>query len=308
VDAKGAGSEVSAGTDLSGLALVPQRFTVDSERVDTYLRSIGDEGFVSFAAAVTSREGVRIAPLTIFDRYMSTYLVGNEALAGKLPPFGVHAKQTSRFCGELLVGHDYELVGGVRDLQVRRNMEYLSVTCNCVDVLEPDKVLIEAVYTRAQAFQRQQYGRSEGRVRPSRADWLAQAGADASARFPAEGSVLEGSSRRITQERLNLFLGPGPNFHTDPALARRLGFEGTIAAGVMATELECELYRELFGMRLFRAAELDVSYVAPIPEGVDLQPVCVVERSDADATVLRSAVCTGSGALVTISRIRVAAG
>jgi hypothetical protein len=308
VDAEGDRAEALSGTDLSGVTLVPQRFVIDSARVDDYVRSVGDERFPAFAAAVRSREGIRVAPLTIFDRYMSTYLVGNDALAGKIPPFGVHAKQVSRFCGELLVGHRYDLVGSVRGIQRRRNMEYLSVTCDCVDVLEPGKALIAAVYTRAQGFQHQQYGRSEGRARPSLASWLTEMGADATASFPAKGSVVEGSSRRVTQDRLDLFLGPGPNFHTDPVLARRLGFEGTIAAGVMATELECELYRELFDLGLFRGAELEVSYVAPIPEGVELQPVCVVERSDGDALSLRSAVCTGSGTLVTISRIQVMVG
>ena len=300
------GGEIPPAPSLCGLTLVPQRFLLDRELVDSYILGVGDEGYGAFAAAVAWREGRSIAPLTIFDRYMSTYLVGNGALAGRLPPFGVHAKQQWAFHAELLVGHEYELRARVRDVQARRNREYLSIDCDCVDVVEPDRVLVEAVFTRAQSFEGQQYQRTQAGDQPSLAWWLAEVGATG-ASFPSSGAVVEGRSRQITQERLDLFLGPGPNFHTDAALARRLGFPSTVAAGVMATELECELYRELFGLTVFRTAQMEVNYVAPIPQGATLRPVCVVQSADADAVVLRTTVCDDSGVAVTFSRVRVGA-
>ena len=168
-------------------------------------------------------------------------------------------------------------------------------------------MLVEAVFTRAQSFRGQQYQRSDATVRPSVASWLASAGATR-APFPARGSVVEGRSRLITQERLDRFLGPGPNFHTDADLARRLGFPSTIAAGVMATEVECELYRELFGLALFRSTRMAVSFVAPIPQGVTLRPVCVVESADADGLVLQATVATEAGLPVTFSRVLIGPG
>jgi hypothetical protein len=59
------------------------------------------------------------------------------------------------------------------------------------------------------------------------------------------------------------------------------------------------MYRELFGLALFRSTRMEVNFVAPTPEGVTLRPVCVVESATDAAVVLRAAVCTESGRPVT---------
>jgi acyl dehydratase len=294
----------------AGTPITPQQFTVGPEDVQRYVDATGDDGFAPFARSVRAELGADLAPLTLFDRQMSTFLAKDPVLDGRIPPFGVHAGQITRYLAPLRVGRTYALVGEVLGVEARPGLDHLRVACRCVDVDAPDEVLIDAVWVRAQGFPDQRYGRSPSPrpPRPGREAWLRDAGADPEARFPAAGAVLQGRARRITQDHLDRYLGPGPNFHTDLALARRLGFETTVAAGLMATHVECDLYRERFGLALFTTATLDVRYVVPIAEGSVLTPWSVVQRSDGDAEgvlCLRTAVCTDAGRIVTTSRLTI---
>jgi hypothetical protein len=293
-------SDSGATADLAGLELEPQHFHVDAELVAAYVDAIGDDGFAAFAAGVRWRHGLDVAPVLLLDRYMSTYLVGNPAWAGRLPSFGVHAREHFRFRREVLVGRDYVLEATVGALEHHGHIDHLPVHVRCVDAADPAVPCIEAVFTRGQGFGGNRYGRAGAeRRRPSLDEWLRDAGAG-SASFPKAGAVLRGRSRRITQVHLDRFLGPGPNFHTDLDVANRLGFPTTVAAGVMATQVECDLYRDVFGLDLFRAGDLAVRYVAPIPEGVELQPVAVVVDEEGPLR-LRTAVATEAGLIVTAS-------
>jgi hypothetical protein len=123
------------------------------------------------------------------------------------------------------------------------------------------------------------------------------------ASFPSVSSIVEGRTTRLDQARLNLYSGPGSSVHTDNLVARRGGLQGTVAQGLMATELECELYRDLFGLNLFTRGEIKVSYVEPIPCGVDLRAVCVVESVTDAMITLKSAVATTSGDVVSVGTV-----
>ena len=68
----------------------------------------------------------------------------------------------------------------------------------------------------------------------------------------------------------------------------------------MATALETELYRDLFGLAFYKRGDVSVSYLAPISCGVSLRSACVVESVTDEEIHLRTAVATTLGDLVSV--------
>lgn len=279
---------------VAGAELEPREVEVDEVAVWEYVNAVGDEDYWAFRAATLARHRLDVAPLTVIDRDISARIVGVPAR------FGMHAKQEFHFHRPLIVGTTYRLTGRITEVTQRRGIGYFVSTSECAPVDRPDSVAMTSVYARAYRFPDNQYPRERRRPPVMLNTWLYENGAQTRAPFPQPGAVVEGRTSVLEQARLNLYSGPKSDIHTNNLVARRGGLGGTSAQGLMGTELEGELYRQLFGLAFFRRGSIASSYIEPIPSGVSLRAVCVVESSSAEEIRLRSAVATTKGVVVCV--------
>jgi hypothetical protein len=277
-----------------GAELSAAEIEVDEVAVWEYVNAVGDEDYWAFRAATLARHRLDVAPLTVIDRDISARIVGVPAR------FGMHAKQEFQFRRPLIVGKSYRLTGRIIDVTSRRGIGYFVSTSECAPVDAPESVAMTSVYTRAYRFPDNQYPTDRKRPPVKLSNWLYESGAQTRAHFPQVGAVVEGRTSLLDQSRLNLYSGPKSDIHTNNMVARRGGLGGTSAQGLMGTELEGELYRQLFGLAFFRRGIISSAYIEPIPSGVSLRAACVVEASDELEIKLRSAVATTTGLVVCV--------
>jgi acyl dehydratase len=282
-----------------GAILPPIDILADDEAVRDYVNSVGDEQFWAFQARTLAHYGINSVPLTFFDREIGAKLVGISAR------FALHAKQRFRFRGVVEVGRTYRLTGEVSALTEKRGIDYFTTYSTCCPIDGPDLLLLESWYTRAFRFPDNQYVRNRSREKVSLSRWLFDNQAMPRRRFPEVGSIIEGRTSSMDQAKINLYSGPGSSVHTDNLVARRGGLTGTVGQGLMATELECELYRDLFGLAFFKRGDVEVSYVDPIPSGCSLRATAVVTEVDDSRITLQSAVATTTGEIVSLGRVAV---
>jgi N-terminal half of MaoC dehydratase len=277
-----------------GDKLEPVDIVADEEFVRDYVNATGDETFWAFRASVRARHGTDVSPLTMFDRDIGARLVGISAR------FGLHAKQEFNFHGPVTPGGTYRLSGEVVDVFEKRGIEYFTTRCYCHPIDDPEQILLDSRYTRAYKFPSNQYpqGREDRRSRFS--DWLQANGARARETFPNPGAIVEGRTRLLDQARLNLYSGPGSGAHTDSQLARQGGLKGTVGQALMLTELESELYRDLFGLDFYTKGSMRSSFIATIPVGVQVRAAAVVDSVTNGEIVLRSAVASTTGDLLSV--------
>jgi acyl dehydratase len=279
---------------VPGAKFRPIELAVDEQSIRNYVNAVGDERFWAFQASVLARHGVHLAPLTLFDREVAIKLVGVSA------GYAMQAKQEFRFRSPLRVGEAYRVSGEISEVTNKRGIGYFSTLATFAPLGDLGSVHLEAVNTRAYSFPANLY--SPGKERPpvKVSDWLYTNGARPRALFPSVGAVVEGRTSLLDQARINLYSGQESNIHTDNAVARRAGLEGTVAQGIMATELECELYRDLFGLAYYRGGEMRTSYIHPIHCGMELRAICIVEEAGDDLLKLRSAVATSTGIVTSV--------
>jgi acyl dehydratase len=279
---------------VPGAKFKPVDLAVDEQSIRNYVNAVGDERFWAFQASVLARHGVHLAPLTLFDREVAIRLVGVSA------GYAMQAKQEFRFRAPLLVGEIYRVSGEVREVTKKREIGYFSTLATFAPLSDLSSIHLEAVNTRAYSFPDNQYSPARERPPVKVSDWLYSNGARLRALFPSVGAVVEGRTSLFDQARVNLYSGPDSNIHTDDAVARRGGLEGTVAQGIMATELECELYRDLFGIAYYRGGDMRTSYIHPIRCGMELRAICIVEEAGDDLLKLRSAVATSTGLVTSV--------
>lgn len=277
-----------------GDKLQPVDIVADEEFVRDYVNATGDETFWAFRASTRARHGIDVSPLTMFDRDIGARLVGISAR------FGLHAKQEFTFNGPVTPGGAYRLAGEVVNVFEKRGIEYFTTRCYCHPIDEPDNVLLDSLYTRAYKFPQNQYPQSREDRRARLSDWLQASGGRARETFPRPGAIVEGRTRLLDQARLNLYSGPGSGAHTDNLLARQGGLRGTVGQALMLTELESELYRDLFGIDFYRKGAMRSSFIATIPVGVEVRAATVVESVADGVLTLRSAVASTSGDLLSV--------
>lgn len=279
---------------VEGAELPAVDVRVDDELVRDYVNAMGDEGYWAFSARVRAKFGAEVAPVTLFDRDIGAKLVGISAR------FALHAKQSFSFRGLVTPGATYRLTGHVASVTQKRGIDYFAMETSCAPVDQPGEPLLESLYTRAFRFPDNQYNQAEPRSPRRFSGWLASQGAKARELYPNVGAIVEGRARLFDQARLNLYSGPGASVHTDNLVARRGGLNGAVAQGLMATALETELYRDLFGLAFYKRGDVSVSYLAPISCGVSLRSACVVESVTDEEIHLRTAVATTLGDLVSV--------
>jgi hypothetical protein len=278
---------------VAGTKLDPIYLSIDDVAVWEYINAIGDEDFWAFQAGVRAHHGIHLAPMTVIDRDISARNVGTPAR------FGMHAKQEFHFHAPLVVGGSYVITGDMTEVTTRRGIGYFESRSACAPTDDPSKIVMESVYTRAYRFPDNQYPK-ERRAPVRLNEWLYENGAEARALFPDRGAIVEGRTLLLDQAQLNLYSGPKSDIHTNNMVARRGGLGATSAQGLMATALESELYRQLFGLSFFRGGSIRSSYIEPILAGVSLRAVCIVEDSSDDVIKLRSAVATTNGVVVAL--------
>lgn len=280
-----------------GAPLTPVKIPVDEGLVREYINAVDDGTFWAFQARVLACRDLDIAPMTLFDRDIGAKLVGYNAR------FAVHAKQSFKFLRPLIVGKTYDLSGEISEVTTRREVGYFSASTVCAPVDDPSAVSMESVYTRGYRFPQNQYGSRNDRERLKLSKWLYTNGARMDAKFPAAGSFVEGRTAYIDNAHVNLYSGPIAGIHTDKRVARRAGFDSPIIQGLMATELECELYRDLFGISFFYGGSVNASYIALIPCNVELTATAVVVRAEKDEIELKGAVAMQNGDVVSVSSV-----
>jgi hypothetical protein len=280
-----------------GAPLKPVEIDVDDGLVREYVNAVGDGGFWAFQAGVLARHEISVAPMTLFDRDIGAKLVGFNAR------FAVHAKQSFRFLSPLKVGTTYCLSGEISDVATRREVGYFAASTVCSPVGDPDGVCVKSVYTRAYRFPNNQYAIRRDRQPLKLSQWLYDNRARMDAKFPSVGSAVDSRTAIMDSAHVNLYSGPNSGIHTDERIARRAGFESTVVQGLMATELECELYRDLFGLRFFYGGSVEASYIATIPCNVALTATAVVVRADDEDIEMRTAVAMGNGEVISVSSV-----
>jgi hypothetical protein len=273
----------------------PKLLVASSDLIRAYVNSLRDEAFPRHAAGMRLLTGKSIAPPTLFDRELGTRLYASRYTS----VYALHAKQAFEFLRPVEEGLTYTISGKLATVYERNQIGYAAIEATCDG---PDGLpAVRSVYTRAFRFPGNQY-RHKGadRVRPTVASFLEQSHAAPGARFPEVGSVLEGVSRQFTQSLMNLYSGPGSNIHTDPALSRRRGHSDALVQGLMATALECELYRDVFGSAWYTTGKLSVKYIDGIIANARLAPIAVVVADAGGRLELRTAVHGEQGELLTI--------
>lgn len=75
------------------------------------------------------------------------------------------------------------------------------------------------------------------------------------------GERLAPLSRTVSLAMCEAFSGPGKNYHTDPEMARALGFPDVVVQGMMSICFLSELMTKRFGMGWFCGGKLNVSLV-----------------------------------------------
>jgi hypothetical protein len=277
-----------------GDKLKPVDIVADEEFLRDYINATGDETFWAFRASVRARHGIDVSPLTMFDRDIGARLVGISAR------FGLHARQEFSFHGAVTPGAEYRLAGEVVNVFEKRGIEYFTTRCYCHPIDAPDTILLDSLYTRAYKFPSNQYPQNREDRRSRISDWLQSVGARAREAFPSPGAIVEGRTRLLDQARLNLYSGPGSGAHTDNLLARQGGLRGTVGQALMLTELESELYRDLFGFDFYTRGSMRSSFIATIPVGIEVRAATVVESVTDGKLVLRSAVASTTGDLLSV--------
>lgn len=278
----------------------PKRLVASGELISAYVNSLGDEAFSSHAAAMRLATGRSIAPPTLFDRELGTRLFSSKYTS----VYALHAKQAFEFLRPLEEGVTYTISGKLATIYRRNEIDYATIEAACAG---PDgQEAVRSVYTRAFRFPQNQY-RHKGprRVRPTVGSLLEQHHATPGARFPEVGSVLEGVSRQMTQSQMNLYSGPGSNIHTDPSAARRRGHPGALVQGLMATALECELYRHVFGPAWYASGTISVKYIDNIDANARLTPIGIVVANAGGRLELGTAVHNDQQELVTVGSVSV---
>ena len=290
-----------AGSDpVVGDTLGPGQLVASSELIRAYVNSTGDEGFARHAAAIRLATGKSIAPPTIFDRDLGTRLYRSKYTS----VYSLHARQRFEFRRPIEEGLTYTISGQLASIFTRNGIDYAVLDAVCV---APDgEEILFSTYTRAFRFPENRYRHEgPGRVRPTVASFLAQHQARPTTRFPEPGSVVEGASRQVTQSSMNLYSGPGSNIHTDRWVARRRGHPDTIVQGLMSTALECELYRELFGVRWYTSGHISMKYIANIMTGACLTALGVVVANGDGRLELQTAVSNEQQEILTVGTVSV---
>jgi hypothetical protein len=282
-------------------APLPSADVVITDRsVQIYVNAVNDETFWAFQARTLAREGIKVPPLMVVDRDMTARIVGGPGRS-----IGFHARQEFRFNEPLEVGKTYRISGQVTDVSERRGIGYFTTRTVCAPVDDPGLICQESFYTRAFRFARQQYPKSTGQAKLSITDWMNQHGFDSGAVFPAIGSVIEGRTSTLDSVRLALYSDADSVLHSDPVLSRRRGLRSIVAQALMATELECEMYRDMFGLAFYKRGHILAKYMDPIPVDVQLRAMCIVTSASPEEITLDSAVAATTGEVKTIATVTV---
>jgi len=126
--------------------------------------------------------------------------------------------------------------------------------------------------------------------------------------FPtATGPDLEPTVKRVDARRCWMFSGPGRNYHTDAAEAKKLGFPNIVVQGMMSTCFAAQVMQDHFGLGWIEGGKLSLKLVNVLwvdetvsarakvrerePEGTRTRVHCDVWVEKADGT----RVALGSG-------------
>lgn len=273
---------------------------VTDRSVQMYVNAVNDETFWGFQARVLARTGVKVPPLMVVDRDMTARIVGGPGRG-----IGFHARQEFRFLSPMEVGKDYRITGEVTEVREKRGIGYFTTRTVCAPVNDPDAICQESLYTRAFRFPQQSYPKATVRAKLTVTDWMREHGFDTGAVFPSVGSFVEGRTSTLDHTRLALYSDPDAAIHSDPVVSRRRGLRTIVAQALMATELECEMYRDVFGLAFYKRGTIVAKYIDPIPVDVQLRAICIVTAVSDEEITLESAVAASTGEVVTIGTVTV---
>jgi acyl dehydratase len=101
-----------------------------------------------------------------------------------------------------------------------------------------------------------------------------------------EGLGLNKLTKRVTQEDMTLYSGPG-NIHSDLEVAKRTGLDATIAQGVMTLAYASELMTKVCGAEWLSNGEIAVTFTKPVFAG-DTVSVGAEQTEDGYAITARN--------------------
>jgi hypothetical protein len=273
---------------------------VDDRAVEMYVNAVDDQTFWGFQSRVVATSGERIAPLLVLDRDLTARSVG-----GPGKGHGFHSGQTFRFLEPIEIGLVYAIRGEVTDVFEKRGVGYFTTRTTATPIDQPDRVFQESLYTRAFRFPENRYPAPQTGFKLSFSEWLDSNGYVDGLAFPAPGAIVEGRTSFIDQARMALYSDQEAALHSDPVLSRRRGLPDIIGQALMATELEAELYRDMFGLSLFRRGTIEAKYIDQIPNDTKWRAAAIVQSVTDDEIVLKSAVASSAGQVVTIATVTV---
>jgi acyl dehydratase len=78
---------------------------------------------------------------------------------------------------------------------------------------------------------------------------------------PSDGEPLPAVFKEVTLDMCRAFSGPHPNYHTDPEMARALGFPDVVVQGMMSICFLSEMMTKAFGLGWLHGGKMNVNLV-----------------------------------------------
>jgi acyl dehydratase len=232
-------SEVFVGRDVAGRSI-----TVRPDDVTHYAAGTGDDNRWTGVSASGSPD---IAPALLFHsevyRDLSWYLPN---LIGNL-----HAKQEWDFFHPFRVGDEVRTRSTIVDRYRKRNRDYV---VNEVLLTDSGGRWLQRSRTHQSFLCDDPSDVVVDKNREHRPERRFDVGG-------GNGEVLAPIKRTVSLTMCEAFSGPGKNYHTDPEMARALGFPDVVVQGMMSICFLSELMTKRFGTSWLCGGKLSVSLV-----------------------------------------------
>ena len=166
---------------------------------------------------------------------------------------GLHAKEDCRFFGPARLNSTVTADVFLVEQYIRREKEYVTVEGRFVD----DRGMLLAITRATHMLVDHDPGRTRARS-PAAAASLVEGGLL---------SDLPPLTKAMTLEKQQLYSGPGRNYHTDDAVAQRLGFDRAFAQGLMSFAYLSEMLTGCFGESWLYSGRLAVNFLRRVYPG-----------------------------------------
>jgi acyl dehydratase len=196
--------------------------------------------------------------------------------------FGIHQKEEVWLHGLVPIGETVELTGKFVDKYVKRDKGYYVVEAEARSARSGELYVAHRIVEIAELDPGSEL--ATGSAPPSgqrwvKGDWPADREPLRSVKDASVGDPVLGPSKRIRQDQMSVFSNIEAfwrSIHTDAETAQRAGHRAPLAQGMMGACYVSEMAAAVFGPGWHESGHLDVSFVAPMYAGDEVQARGVV--------------------------------